>query len=145
MTKITQKLNDIPAGYSVCLHEVCPMAKTCLHQLVYGQWERMGKIVGLINPTHCTRNEECPHYASCQPERFAKGFTAFRKQMFPGQYDKFMSTLTWQLGRNKYFKYRKGAVLLTPEEQSMIRRALEQCGANPNMEFDEYIEAIHWK
>lgn len=145
MTKISKTLSDIPANYSVCMHDDCPMAKTCLHQLVYGQWERLGKVVGLINPSRCTKNEECPHYACCQPERFAKGFTGFRKQMYPVQYDKFMSALTCQFGRNKYFKYRKGTVLLPPEEQSMIRHVLEQCGANPDMEFDEYIEAIHWK
>ena len=145
MMKISKKLSEIPAGYQVCMYEDCPMAKTCLHQLVYGQWERMGKVVGLINPTRCAKSEECPHYASCQPERLAKGFTGFRKQMFPAQYDKFMSILIWKLGRNKYFKYRKGTVLLTAEEQYMIRCALEQCGANPNLEFDEYVEAIHWK
>lgn len=145
MMKISQKQSDIPVGYSVCMHEDCPMAKTCLHQLVYGQWEKMAKVVELINPAHCTKSEECPHYACCQPKRFAKGFSKFKAQMFPSQYDKFMSILICRWGRNKYFRYRKGEVLLTPEEQYMIRCTLEQCGANPDLDFDEYIEAIHWK
>ena len=75
---------------------------------------------------------------------FARGFTNFQKRMYPQQYDKFMTTLILHFGRNLYFKRRRGAVLLPPEEQEVIRLMLEKVGADSKMDFDKYEEHINW-
>ena len=77
--------------------------------------------------------------------RFAKGFTNFQKQMFPGQYDKFMTMLIAHFGRNPYFMRRRGETLLPPKEQEIIKIALKKSGVTQSMEFDQYVEGINWE
>ena len=89
--------------------------------------------------------DNCPHYADSKPVRFAKGFTNFQKHMFPQQYSMFMDMLISHFGRNQYFMRRSGKVVLSPEEQNVIRQALVQCGVEGKFEFDEYIESILWE
>ena len=64
--------------------------------------------------------------------------------MDPEQYDKFMTTLVLHFGRNQYYKHRRGAILISPEEQEVIRRVLEKVGADQKMDFDNYEEQINW-
>ena len=64
--------------------------------------------------------------------------------MDPEQYDKFMTTLVLHFGRNQYYKRRRGAILISPEEQEVIRRVLEKVGADQKMDFDNYEEQINW-
>ena len=78
MNRNTKLSPDIPAGYPLCLHADCPMAKTCLRQLAFCRCKEMGTYLNLINPTLCTKEDSCPHYAGSQPVRFAKGFTNFQ-------------------------------------------------------------------
>ena len=144
MNRNTKLSPDIPAGYPLCLHADCPMAKTCLRQLAFCRCKEMGTYLNLINPTLCTKEESCPHYAGSQPVRFAKGFTNFQKRMFPQQYAKFMTLLICHFGRNQYFKRRRGDILLPPDEQAIIQKALKKSGVDSPLEFDQYIEAIHW-
>ena len=140
-----KKLNNtIPSGYPVCLYADCPKAENCLHQLAFRRQEEMGTGLRLLNPSKYTAGEDCPHYADSQPVRFARGFTGFQKKMYPGQYEKFMTTLILHFGRNQYFKRRRGDVQLSPEEQEVIKRVLQKVGADSSMDFDEYIEGINW-
>ena len=64
--------------------------------------------------------------------------------MYPQQYDKFMTTLVSHFERNQYYKRRRGAILIPPEEQKVIRRVLEKVGADQKMDFDNYEEQINW-
>ena len=89
--------------------------------------------------------EDCPHYASARPVRFAKGFTNFQTRMFPQQYSKFMDMLVLHFGRNQYFMRRSGKVILSPEEQAVILNALKACGIDSHFDFDEYIESTYWE
>ena len=136
---------DIPKNYPLCMHTDCPKAETCLHQLAFRQHAKLSTYLKLINPAQCTRQANCPHYADYKPVIFAKGFTNFQKQMFPGQYDKFMSRLILHFGRNAYYLRRRGDILLPPDEQEFIKATLKRSGITTQMEFDEYIEGINWK
>ena len=104
----------------------------------------MGTYLNLINPRLCSKEETCPHYAGSQPVRFAKGFTNFQKRMYPQQYAKFMTLLICHFGRNQYFRRRRGDILLPPDEQKIIHKALKKSGVELQLEFDQYVEAIHW-
>ena len=121
-----------------------PDGQTCLRQLAFCRCKEMGTFLNLINPTLCTKEDSCPHYAGSQPVRFAKGFTNFQKRMFPQQYAKFMTLLICHFGRNQYFKRRRGDILLPPDEQAIIQKALQKSGVESPLEFDQYIEATHW-
>ena len=133
-----------PHDYPVCEHQDCPMATTCLRQFAYTTLIENEVYLRLINPTKCSKDETCKYYRDKKPVVFARGFTNFQKQMFPQQYDKFMTTLVSHFGRNQYYKRRRGAILIPPEEQKVIRRVLEKVGADPKMDFDNYEEQINW-
>ena len=144
MKKTTKIYKDIPAGYPLCLHNDCPMADSCLRQLAYRRHEELGTFLKLINPSQCSKREDCTHSVSNKPVRFAKGFVNFQNRMYPDQYDKFMTLLICHFGRNQYFKRRRGDIALPPEEQEVVKIALEKAGVTKLMEFDEYLETINW-
>lgn len=133
-----------PHDYPVCELQDCPMATTCLRQFAYTTLIENEEYLRLINPTKCSKDEACKYYRDKKPVVFARGFTNFQKQMFPQQYDKFMTTLVSHFGRNQYYKRRRGAILIPPEEQKVIRRVLEKVGADQKMDFDNYEEQINW-
>lgn len=133
-----------PHDYPVCELQDCPMATTCLRQFAYTTMIENEEYLRLINPTKCSKDEACKYYRDKKPVVFARGFTNFQKQMFPQQYDKFMTTLVSHFGRNQYYKRRRGAILIPPEEQKVIRRVLEKVGADPKMDFDNNEEQINW-
>ena len=140
-----KEFTSLPTNYPVCELSNCPMAATCLHHAAYSiVMEQNKEYLHLINPNRCSKNESCTYYRNKKPIVYARGFTNFQKQMFPQQYDKFMTTLILHFGRNQYFKRRRGDVLLPPEEQEVIRLMLEKAGADSSMDFDKYEERINW-
>ena len=139
-----KEYTSLPKDYPVCEHSSCPMAATCLHQTAYSTLMEHAEYLRLINPTRCSKDEACTYYRDKKPVIFARGFTNFQKQMYPQQYDKFMTTLILHFGRNQYFKRRRGDILLPPEEQEVIRLMLEKVGADSKMDFDKYEEHINW-
>ena len=137
---------SLPTNYPVCEHSSCPMATTCLHHIAYSMMMEQNKeYLRLINPTRCSKDEACTYYRDKKPVIFARGFTNFKKRMYPQQYDKFMTTLILHIGRNQYFKRRRGAVLLPHEEQEVIKFVLQKVGADSSMDFDKYEEHINWE
>lgn len=140
-----KEYTSLPKDYPVCEHSSCPMAAACLHQVAYSMKLEQNEVyLRLINPTRCSKDEACTYYRDKKPVIFARGFTNFQKQMYPQQYDKFMTTLILHFGRNQYFKRRRGDILLSPEEQEVIRLMLEKVGADSKMVFDKYEEHINW-
>ena len=108
----------------------------------------ISKLMIIIEPFNlqfrCAKNEKCPYYRCSNSVKYARGFTGFQMQMFPQQYEQFMTTLIMHFGRNQYFARRRGEIILPPEEQQIIRTLLQQIGADPSMDFDNYEELICW-
>lgn len=141
----TKNKLTVPSNYPVCEHSSCPLAVSCLHHIAYSMMlEQNTEFLRLINPAKCSKDEKCTYYRDKKPVVFAKGFTNFQKHMYPEQYDKFMTNLVLYFGRNQYYKRRRGAILIPPEEQKVIRLMLENVGADPKMDFDKYEEYINW-
>ena len=139
-----KNIKELPENYPVCIHSDCTRAATCLHQLAYKTLAESHDMLTLINPTRCTKDEECPHYRDSTPVSYARGFTNFQKRMYPDQYQEFMQILKLHFGRNPYFERRNGKVLLSPKEQSIVKNALKQAGVTQEMEFDDYESCINW-
>lgn len=145
MITMPKKLyTSLPTNYAVCQHADCPMAETCLHQIAYAELLAKEEILRVVNPSKCSKDDQCKHYRCSKPVRFARGFTGFKKRMYPDQYDKFMWTLIMHFGRNQYFKRRRGDILISPEEQDIIRGVLRKVGADDTMDFDSYEEQQNW-
>lgn len=142
MPKILYK--DIPADFDICLHEDCPRAASCLRQIAYKPLLEHNRILHLVNPIRCTKDDKCPYYRNSTPITYARGFTNMQRRMFPEQYYRFMSILQSRFGRNAYYERRKGNFALTPKEQKLVLRALRQAGVKEEMKFDRYEENLNW-
>ena len=58
---------SIPTNYPVCEHSDCPMAVTCLHQIVYATMLKNKEYIHLITPNRCSKNETCSYYRDNKP------------------------------------------------------------------------------
>lgn len=105
---------SIPSGYAVCQYSDCPMAETCLHQIVYPTMLEKNDILSVVNPGRCSKDAKCKFYRSNKPITYARGFAHFQKRMFPDQYDRFSMILINKFGRNAYYERRRGDTALTP-------------------------------
>lgn len=136
--------HELPGDYEVCKHSDCPMANTCLHQIAYSRLIETQEYLRLINPRRCTYDSTCKYYRSNTPVMYARGFTNFQQQMFPGQYAAFMSKLIACFGRNPYFERRRGDYPLPPQEQRLILETLQESGVKQDLKFDSYEELTNW-
>ena len=134
----------MPADYTVCQHEDCPMAATCLHQIAYAKLQESETYLWLINPRKCTKSDNCAFYRDAKPVMYARGFTGFQKRMFPGQYQTFMRTLIMEFGRSNYFELRSGRLPLSPKEQEIVLAALHKEGITEDLPFDHYEEQVNY-
>ena len=135
---------SLPSNYTVCEHSDCPMAATCLHQLVYSELLKTETCLHLLNPTQCVKNETRKFYRDNTPVTYARGFTHFQKKMFPDQYQAFMYKLIGKFSRNGYFERRRGESVLSLKEQEMVLAALKEVGITEEMKFDSYESHINW-
>ena len=136
---------SVPVKYAVCMHNDCPRAKECLRQIAYHKLLQKNTYLRLINPTRCSLDGECEFYNSSTPTRFARGFSNFKKRMYPEHYDKFSSMMQCHFGRTQYYRRRRGETAIGTEEQELILDVLKQVGVTEKMQFDRYEEAYDWK
>lgn len=78
--KYNRTLTD---DYPVCMHGDCPMADKCLHRKAFSMLTETSKMLRLINPTLCSKDERCEFYRSDAPVIFARGFEDFRRACIP--------------------------------------------------------------
>ncbi|MCR5470351.1 MAG: DUF6078 family protein [Prevotella sp.] len=133
-----------PSDYAVCIHADCPMAASCLHQKVYPKMMEEYTILRLVNPGKCSKDSQCEYYRDSKPVTYARGFLNFQKKMFPEQYQRFMISLIGKFGRNGYFERRRGARVLPPKEQEIVKDALLKVGVTEELKFDAYEELLNW-
>lgn len=124
---------SIPTNYPICGYSDCPMAATCLHQIVYATMLENKEYIHLINPNRCNKNETCSYYRDNKPITYVRGFTNFQKQIFPEQYLNFMNRLIGKFGRNPYFERRRGETVLS-QRASDSTTSLEAIGSNRRFE-----------
>ena len=133
-----------PAGYAVCQHADCPMADTCLHQIVYPAALEKDDVMSVVNPSKCSKDGKCRYYRSNKPVTYARGFAHFKDRMYPEQYARFSMILIGKFGRNAYYERRRGDVTLSPTEQRIVLEALKRAGVTEEMRFDSYVDNINW-
>lgn len=139
-----KQYQDIPTDYPICQHADCPRGARCLHQLVYQTLMERNTILRLINPGHCTKDGQCPHFRDSTPVTYARGFTGMQQHMFPEQYLTFMSILKSRFSHNPYYERRRGEIVLSPNEQKIVLNALRRAGVTEELKFDSYEENINW-
>lgn len=139
-----QKL-EIPYHFALCGEAECACAGTCLRHIAYLQQAETAKVMTVLNPRFCAKDDACTYYRDAEPIVYARGFTRMQKRMLPDQYDKFLWTLIAHFGRNPYFERRNGKRLLSPDEQEQIAYVAQQVGVTEEFKFDRYEYRYNWK
>lgn len=125
---------------TLCLNSECPQASTC-RRFVYAHSIPKDELsFSVFNPTYLSGLSECPHYWSTDLVHYAKGFIHLLESLPAG--DKtLINALMLRYGRKNYYRYRKGELLLPPEEQEFITDLVRQtCPSIQAVEFDGYVE-----
>lgn len=135
---------SVPAEFATCLHSDCSKAADCLRHVAYQLLLEESSTFRIVNPKHCNPTNECKHFRSAKPERYARGFIGFQENMLPKQWIRFKSLLLQMYGRNTFYVRRRGDVALSPKEQSAILDALHKVGITEDFEFDAYVDAYNW-
>lgn len=141
MNKINSK--DIPNGFPLCVVTDCPIANHCLRQLAMQELTKKNHLVTIVNPVRTKPSEQCEYYRSDELQQYARGFTAMKAQMLPGQYKEFMESLKMYFGRTRYFQHRRGECLCSPKDIAVIRNLLNKLGLS-HLEFDAYEQHYSW-
>ena len=136
--------DTMPTHYPVCLHEDCPQAGCCLHQLAYATQLKDHETLQVLNPLRCMKDGNCPHFRSNEPMLYARGFASFQKKMFPDQWATFVSILRTEWGRTRFYERRRGEIAMPPSEQKFVLEALQKAGVAESFDFDEYEELLTW-
>jgi len=135
---------ELPSHYPVCVHSDCPLAASCLHQLAYKELCKTMERMWLINPSRCTKAEDCKYYRNSEPVRYARGFSSFQDKMYPKQYAAFKQQLIARFNRNDFYRRRRGELALPPAEQAFVLDALRKAGVTEEMPFDSYEDRRNW-
>jgi len=136
---------QVPYDYLMCLHEKCPQAETCLRQMA-GQAVPAGKEwLKIVNPNYiATLSGNCSYFRPAATVRYAKGFRRLLGKLPSDTMRAIVSRLIDEFGRRRYYHYRKGELLLSPEEQKITLEIIEKCGIDWQPDFDSYIETLDW-
>lgn len=125
---------SIPTNYPICGYSDCPMAATCLHQIVYATMLENKEYIHLINPNRCNKNETCSYYRRQQAYHIRTRFHQLPKANIPGTIPDFMNRLIGKFGRNPYFERRRGGNSSIPQRASDSTTSLEAIGSNRRFE-----------
>ncbi|MCQ2292916.1 MAG: DUF6078 family protein [Bacteroidaceae bacterium] len=137
--------DEVPMAFGQCTSQSCPMRENCLRSLAWQAVPKDVRLVTIINPALTQEGENCPLYSSPVLVTYARGFLGMQQNMLTRHYTAFREFLCKKMGRNHYFDCRKGLVLITPDEQTLIRQALAKVGADPDLAFDAYEDGFLWK
>lgn len=141
------RFEDIPFDYKLCLKDDCPLAEECLRHLAVKALPESKNSVSVILPGKCTADENgaYPYYRSHVKVRYARGFSRVLATFPVNVLEAFRDRLISIYPRNKYFKMRRGGLLLTPQEQELIVRTAQAKGFQGKFTFDNYEEHYRWE
>lgn len=135
---------EVPENYALCLRDDCPCGSTCLRRLACGSLMKHCIYLRVINPDRCAPGATCPYYRDSAPVLYARGFRGMQSRMFPAQYRMFRENLSDRFNQNKFYQWRRGEYLLSPDEQKLVLQVLHQTGVTEDIPFDHYEEGIYW-
>ena len=135
----------VPTDYPLCLNRQCPLASTCLRQLVEQNCSDSAEYWYIISPKRIAALQgQCPYYRPSAKVTYAKGMVNMLENMPHKQMRAVVAGLKRLFSERTYYRIRKGERLVFPAEQEKIYTLLQACGINSRPEFDDYTEDYEW-
>lgn len=134
-----------PRGFALCSSTVCVKADSCLRHLAFEAASHDEPFLHMVNPYLAEQSPQgCKHFVETKKVRYARGFMQLVRTMPVGVAPTFRSTLFSLFGRKKYYRYRKGDILISPEVQARIVATVNRLGIQVEDCFDAYEERFNW-
>ena len=141
-TKTSEK---VPTNYTLCIKGDCPKAANCLRHAAVAMMPAEVQRWSIVSPAYLAQIEgECSMYRSAEKVRYARGFVRMMSAMTVQQAHMVKESLIATFGIAMYYRMRKGTRLITPTEQEIIYKLLEQQGVTNRPAFDGYTEDYLW-
>lgn len=137
--------DEVPMPFGMCISQSCPVRENCLRAIAWHSVPKDVRVATVINPALTKEGENCPVWSSPAFVTYARGFIDMQQNMKTKHYKEFREILIEKMGRTHYFDCRRGSVLITPDEQTLIRQTLAHVGADPDLAFDAYEKGFLWK
>ena len=137
-TDLTLTAGQIPPSFSPCFLNECPKTDTCLRFLA-GKHIPDDKLGGLaIYPT-VLKKDTCPCYKAIRVIHAAYGFNTLFKDIKLKDDTPLRNRIKAHVGgRSAYYRYHRGELLLTPEQQTWIIDLFRHYGYTEDLHFDGY-------
>ena len=98
-------------SYLLCYNDKCPTRKQCLRWIIKDHTPEDMPVVSILNPRYAkTTDNECPYFKSNKKQKMAVGMTLFFDEMPRKTEQSVRNALINDLGRTKFFTYRRGAI-----------------------------------
>lgn len=132
-------------SYLLCYNDKCPTRKQCLRWIIKDHTPEDMPVVSIVNPRYAkTTDNECPYFKSNKKQKMAVGMTLFFDEMPRKTEQSVRNALINDLGRTKFFTYRRGAIPIPPAIQEHIRAVCEACGWDKKPVYDGFTEEYEW-
>ena len=140
--------NDVSKLTALCASQACPVREGCLR---YQGWLALPQEKTqwlFVSPSQAAQAGAggCPMFASAAPVRMAYGFKRALGSLPSASVELCMRDIGRALvvGWRMVYRMRKGERGLSPEEQTLVARVLEEHGAPQPVVFDHYEEHYIW-
>ena len=133
----------VPDDWALCFLSECPLKENCQRWLAYTYAPDSVSVRPSIMP-QALKQEPCPYYTEPKPVHMACGFSDLFHSVKRADYPYMHSELTEYLGsRRAYYRYRSGERLLTPEQQSWIKKLFQKYGYDSGqIRFNGYVDVF---
>lgn len=127
-----------------CINNNCTMADVCLRHTMLKKINDNTTMFGIVNPAKVTGDCNCQFYFPPITVRYAKGFLNLLDNMPTKKMEAFRSNMIDAVPRTHYFLMRRGAMLISPKRQQLIRDLLNRLDYECEDPFDAYEEVEAW-
>ena len=141
----TNNYPGMPENYVVCFRNECPMAKTCLRNIVSQEPRKKLSSISVVNP-YLVKNvtDRCEFYRSNVPVKVAYGIGHIFDYVPSIKHDVLYHMVKDYFGKYTYYRIYNKKRPIWPEEQEIIQRIFKNNGINEPVKYDEYTEIINW-
>ena len=128
---------QVPFDWLLCYVSDCSHREECMRYQVCQQMPEGVSHHPCVLP-NAVRTAQCPYFHAIKKVRVAIGFQNIFYDVKARDIAQMRSELAAYLGRGgSYFRYRKGALQLSPAQQEWIRKLFRRYGYSEDVRFDD--------
>ena len=122
-----------------CPNAACSRSNTCARHAYYLAALKEKDCFQVMNlELLLADGAPCPYHLTALKQRWARGFTRLYASIPHGSVHYFYMYTPYT--KRRFYKARKGEVLISLEDQQQLLAAFKRCGADMSLDFDGYEE-----